>query len=252
MPLSRLTAAQAETIASLTQQLADAQRVVAVAQRIAAAANVERLDGIVCRIGHVNSAMLVELDDVVSALAPAPEANDFIGEPITAADWHDVAQQKAEQAADLTEQMAAAQTDAARYAWLRARFIGADFGYPKDEHTTRSVLVIDLNDDGPVWGSLDLTVDHRRAAIAPQPSTQRNPSPARGDRERILDMLRNPDERLLEAAGQAYVDARALNTGESHKPVNVNGMTYMHSALLAVADLLDAALAPTEGTADAV
>lgn len=55
--------------------------------------------------------------------------------------------------------------DAARYRWLRGRFLGADFEWRSGESPARTVLLFDWN-RSTVWGDLDLTIDSVAAAAS--------------------------------------------------------------------------------------
>lgn len=98
---------------------------------------------------------------------------------LEAKQWKEALDRTTDDEAELRAKLAAAEADSKRYAWLRDRFVGADFAYPKDEQTTRNVLVLDLTDDGPVWGSLDLTVDHRITPPTPDDDYGPNDGEAR-------------------------------------------------------------------------
>ncbi len=54
--------------------------------------------------------------------------------------------------------------------------------------------------------------------------------------ERAIATLRNLDEQLLEAAGQAYIDARHEAQGLPYAPVNTNGLIAMRAALRTAVD----------------
>ena len=51
--------------------------------------------------------------------------------------------------------------------------------------------------------------------------------------ENALARLSEPDEEVLETAGQAYVDTRQTAQGLSYLPVNTNGLIAMRAALRA-------------------
>ena len=96
------------------------------------------------------------------------------GKPRKVGDASDCASPVMRQAASLIAQqqrnLDAALADAERWKFVSERFIGADFRWGEDEECGQkgmSVLLIRWPDKASVWGSLELTVDTARAALAP-------------------------------------------------------------------------------------
>jgi hypothetical protein len=83
-----------------------------------------------------------------------------VGEPESV--WTTVMCDDIREAADEIEQLRA---DAARYRWLKDRFLGADFDW---DEAGGQILMIEWS-GGAVWGCLDLTVD---AAMQPDRGVQ--------------------------------------------------------------------------------
>lgn len=107
---------------------------------------------------------LASLTQTAQAAEPAPLTRDRIREIFMAhgftikegqTDLKDYVYEAAEALFRAAEPAEAPRKDAERYAWLKDRFLGADFNWGDQG---KSVLLIEF-DGEKVWGSLDLTVD---------------------------------------------------------------------------------------------